>query len=157
MTVPQEFDAEAIGRDRGGISFPLPFDPSKAWTKKGRHHVAGTINGVRVRGVIERAGEGFVLPFGPAWQRDCGIRPGDRVRVILYPEGPQRGELAPDIVDALNADPAAGEFFDSLAQFYRKAYLKWIDSTKLRPDLRAARIAEVTALLKAGRKERPRS
>ena len=43
-------------------------------------------------------------------------------------------------------------FWDALAPFYRKAFLKWVDSTKARPDLRAARIAEVAAGLKAGRK-----
>lgn len=37
-----------------------------------------------------------------------------------------------------------------------KAYLRWIDATTRRPDLRAARIAEVTGLLAAGIKERPR-
>ena len=39
----------------------------------------------------------------------------------------------------------------------RKAYLRWIDATSRRPDLRAARIAEVAGLLAAGVKERPRS
>ena len=52
--------------------------------------------------------------------------------------------------------PAAAAFFDTLAQFYRKAYLRWIDATKRRPDLRAARIAEVVDLLAAGIKQRPR-
>lgn len=37
-----------------------------------------------------------------------------------------------------------------------KAYLRWIDATTSRPDLRAARIAEVVDLLAAGLKERPR-
>jgi uncharacterized protein YdeI (YjbR/CyaY-like superfamily) len=56
---------------------------------------------------------------------------------------------------ALNAEPAAGEFFDSLAQFYRPAYLRWIDATKRHPGLRAQRIAEMVPFLKAGHKERP--
>jgi uncharacterized protein YdeI (YjbR/CyaY-like superfamily) len=86
-----------------------------------------------------------------------GIAIGDEVSVELAPEGPQRGDLAGDIAAALAADPAAGAFFDTLAQFYRKAYLRWIDSTTRRPDLRAARIAEVVGLLAAGVKERPRS
>ena len=55
------------------------------------------------------------------------------------------------------ASPEAGAFFDTLAQFYRKAYLRWIDATSRRPDVRAARIAEVVDLLAAGIKERPRS
>jgi uncharacterized protein YdeI (YjbR/CyaY-like superfamily) len=86
-----------------------------------------------------------------------GIGIGDDVIVELAPEGPQRGDLAEDIAAALEANPAAGAFFDTLAQFYRKAYLRWIDATTRRPDLRAARIAEVTGLLAAGVKQRPRS
>jgi uncharacterized protein YdeI (YjbR/CyaY-like superfamily) len=76
--------------------------------------------------------------------------------VVIVPEGPQRDEVADDIAAALDANPGAGAFFDSLAQFYRKAYLRWIDATKRRPDLRAQRIAEVIRLLDAGIKERPK-
>ena len=42
-------------------------------------------------------------------------------------------------------------------QFYRRAYLRYIDGTKRRPDVRAARIAEVVGLLAAGVKERPKA
>ena len=56
---------------------------------------------------------------------------------------------------ALAASPDAAAFFDSLAQFYRRGYLRWIDATKRRPEQRAERIAEVVKLLKAGVKERP--
>jgi uncharacterized protein YdeI (YjbR/CyaY-like superfamily) len=86
-----------------------------------------------------------------------GFAIGGDVNVELAPEGPQRGDLADDIAAALAASPAAGAFFDTLAQFYRKAYLRWIDATSRRPDVRAARISEVVALLAAGIKERPRS
>ncbi|MGO9672291.1 MAG: YdeI/OmpD-associated family protein [Streptosporangiaceae bacterium] len=90
------------------------------------------------------------------WMRDTGVAVGDEVIVELEPEGPQRGDLAADIASALAASPAAAAFFDTLAQFYRKAYLRWIDATTRRPELRAARIAEVVQLLAAGIKERPR-
>ena len=40
--------------------------------------------------------------------------------------------------------------------FSTRAYLRWIDATKRRPDLRAARIAEMVEPLEAGHKERPR-
>ena len=103
------------------------------------------------------AGRGWALTLAPKRLIGMGIAIGDEVSVELAPEGPQRGDLADDIAAALAADPAAGAFFDTLAQFYRKAYLRWIDSTTRRPDLRAARIAEVVGLLAAGVKERPRS
>jgi uncharacterized protein YdeI (YjbR/CyaY-like superfamily) len=76
--------------------------------------------------------------------------------VSLEPEGPQRADLAPDVAAALDASPAAAAFFDSLAQFYRRAYLRWIDATKRRPDQRPVRIAEVIRLLEAGERERPK-
>ena len=89
--------------------------------------------------------------------RDTGFAVGSDVICELAPEGPQRAELADDIAAALELSPAAGAFFDTLAQFYRKAYLRYIDATTRRPDLRAARIAEVTDLLTNGIKERPRA
>jgi uncharacterized protein YdeI (YjbR/CyaY-like superfamily) len=91
------------------------------------------------------------------WMREAGIAVGADVIVELAPEGPQRSDLADDIAAALEASPAAAAFFDTLAQFYRKAYLRYIDATARRPDLRAARIAEVADLLAAGIKQRPRS
>jgi uncharacterized protein YdeI (YjbR/CyaY-like superfamily) len=100
---------------------------------------------------------GWAFTLSPARMRDLGIVAGDEVIVELAPEGPQRADLAADIRAALEANPAAAAFFDTLAQFYRKAYLRWIDATTRRPDLRAARIAEVVNLLAAGIKERPRS
>ncbi|TMR19279.1 hypothetical protein ETD85_53030 [Nonomuraea zeae] len=107
-----------------------------------------------IRAVItEHEGQrGFLL--GPAWLR-CGLEPGAQVSVVLKPEGPQRADLAEDVAEALEASPAAGAFFDSLAQFYRRGYLRWIDATKRRPEVRAQRIAEMVRLLEAGVKQRP--
>jgi uncharacterized protein YdeI (YjbR/CyaY-like superfamily) len=81
---------------------------------------------------------------------------GDLVTVALMPEGPQSEALAADIVAALDAEPDAARFFDGLATFYRKKYLRWIDATRRCPYLRAKRIAELIELLKASKKERRR-
>lgn len=137
------------------VFLPVPFDPDQAWGKKNEHHVRGTVNGLDLRGVIEPVGDGRGLVLGPAWRRDRHVEAGDIVEVMLEPEGPQRDDLADDVAAALAANPAAGEFFDSTAQFYRRAYLRYIDATKRRPDLRAARIIEVVDLLAAEQKERP--
>jgi len=108
-----------------------------------------------VRGPLEPFTKGYYLPLGPAWRRDSGLQLGDPVTVALEPEGPQSEALAPDIVAALAAHPDAKQFFDGLATFYRKGYLRWIDATKRSPELRAQRIAELVELMKAGRKQRP--
>ena len=135
----------------------VAFDPDKAWGAKAAHHVNGTVNGRRVRVTLSPGDSGWAFNLSPSRVRDLGVAAGDEVIVELAPEGPQRAQLAEDISAALAANPAAGAFFDTLAQFYRKAYLRYIDATTRRPELRAARIAEVVELLAAGIKERPRS
>jgi hypothetical protein len=142
--------------DRSGrVIVPVPFDPDDVWDSKPQHRVHGKLNGMGVRAVIERLDDGYGFVLGPAWRRDCGVSAGDSVDVVLAPEGPQRQDLADDVRAALEADPEAGAFFDGLAQFYRRAYLRWIDATKRRPDERQRRIAEMVELLRSGQKERP--
>jgi hypothetical protein len=135
----------------------MPFDPDEAWGAKANHPVGGTIGECRIRSRLLPADSGWVLTLAPKRLLDLGVTIGDEVTVELTPEGPQRGDLADDIAAALAASPEAAAFFDTLAQFYRKAYLRWIDATTRRPDVRAARIAEAVELLAAGIKERPRS
>jgi len=153
----RRFTGTARTDGRGRVVVPVPFDPDQVWGVKDRHHITGMVNQVRVRGVIETSDAGPRIVLTPAWLRDNSLAPGDRVEVVLAPEGPQRADLAEDIAAALDATPAAGAFFDSLAQFYRRAYLRWIDGTTRRPELRAARIAEVVDLLAAGVKQRPKT
>ena len=149
------FQSTIDGSEKGRAYVTLPFDPAKSWGMRDRYYVAGTINGIKFRGRLDQSGKGHFLPLGPAWRQSAGLRPGDSVHVVMVDEHPPREGLAPDLADALEADPEAGKFFDALASFYRKNYLRWIDATKRRPDVRAARISEFIGLLKAGRKQRP--
>ena len=153
----QRFRAVIAAGPGDSAAITMPFDPDEVWGAKADHPVGGTIGGCRIRARLLPTGSGWVLTLAPKRMLGMGVAIGDEVTVELAPEGPQRGDLAGDIAAALAADPAAGAFFDTLAQFYRKAYLRWIDATTRRPDVRAARIAEVVDLLAAGIKERPRS
>jgi len=152
----ERFRARITANSRGHAVITVPFDPDEAWGAKAVHHVSGTVNGCRVRVTIAPGDSGWAFTLNPARMRHTGIAAGSDVIVELTPEGPQRADLADDLSAALAANPAAGAFFDTLAQFYRKAYLRYIDATTRRPDLRASRIAEVVALLANGTKERPR-
>ena len=146
-----ETTVEKIGKK---IGIGLPFDPNQVWGNKPTHHIRGTVNGMMIRGPLAVEGGRYLILLGPAWRRDCGVDEGISVLVILEAEGPQEEELAEDIAAALAAEPEAREFFLGLATFYRKGYLRWIDATKRKPELRAERIAEVVELLKAGEKQR---
>jgi|ERR1700736_230531 hypothetical protein len=151
---PQRFRAVIAAGPGGRAVIAVPFDPDETWGVKADHPVGGTIGGRMVRGRLSPSGSSWALTVTPMWLRDTGTAIGDDVTVELSPEGPQRGDLADDIAAALAASPAAAAFYDTLAQFYRKAYLRWIDATTNRPDVRAARIAEVVDLLAAGIKQR---
>lgn len=152
----QRFGAVVAAGPGGHAVIVVPFDPDQEWGVKAVHHVNGTVNGWRTRVTLAPGDGGWAFSYGPARALELGLVTGGEVAVELTPEGPQRGELADDIAAAFAANPAAGAFFDTLAQFYRKAYLRYIDATTRRPDVRAARIAEVADLLAAGVKERPR-
>ena len=155
MEVTRRYDTIVTKGARGRVMVPVPFDPDQVWGPKPQHHVAGTVNGMGVRAVIEHSRTAT---------ESCSERPGGATAVSPpaigspWPSTPRarRATTWPTTCatpSRPNRTPAA--FFDSLAQFYRRAYLKWIDSTKRRPDVRVERIQEVIGLLKQGIKQRP--
>jgi hypothetical protein len=134
----------------GRVFIPLPTKDT------GTTRLRGTVNDMKYRGEVEELDGERGVVLGPAWRRDCGLAAGDRVTVVLEPEGPQRGGLAPDFEAALTKNKKATAFWDSLATFYRKAYVTYIDATKRSPEKRVERIREVVTLLASGQKERPK-
>jgi hypothetical protein len=150
----KRFTAEVEERADGTAIVTLPFSPDALWGKKPRHRVSGTVDGQKIRAII--AGGESVLILTRMWRRDCGVTVGKRATIELWPEGPQQADLGEDFLCALKKAPKALAFFDDLAQFYRKGYVRWIDATKRKPQERARRIKEVVKLLNAGVKERPK-
>jgi len=148
-----QFETAVEGRRSGGIAIRLPFDPDAHWGDKDRHYVCGSIAGIRVRGALVQRGADPYLELGPSWCRAGIVTAGDRVTVVLEPEGPQFGDLPPEFQEALAADPAARRSFEALATFYRKGFVRDIEGAK-RPDTRARRIRETVEALRAGRRER---
>jgi hypothetical protein len=130
-----------------------PFNPNEVWGTSSVITSPARENGCAVRGPLGFDSGEYILPLGAVWRRGSGVDTGAAVEVELRPEGPQADALAPDIAAALAAEPEARAFFESLATFYRKGYLRWLEGAK-RPEMQQARIAEVLSLLKAGKKQR---
>ena len=151
----RRFQGLAWRRATGGVTIPLPFDPVDVWGFRNRYHVTGTIEGARYRTTLVHQ-DSWLIALGPKSPSGCRLRDGQSVTVEMWPEGPQQDELAADVAEALAAQPQAQAAFEGLATFYRKGWLRWIDATKRRPDVRRARIAEMLELVEAGHKERPR-
>jgi len=144
----KRFESTVV-RSKAKAYVPVPFDPNDVWGWRVRHYVKGTVGGCSIRGLLRVEGESYALPLGAAWLRDNRIPASATIDVVLEPDGPQSEALAADITQALNASPDAEVFFQSVAPFYRKNFLRWIDQAK-RPETRAARIAEMVTMLEAG-------
>jgi len=151
----RSFRGRAVSKPSGGAIIPLPFDPAEPWGRRDRYHVTGTIEGVRFRSSLVLRQGAWQIELGLKSPSASGLQDGQSVTVQIWPEGPQHEQLAADIAAALSARPQARRSFEGLATFYRKGWLRWIDATKRRPDVRAARIAEMVRLVEAGYKERP--
>lgn len=80
---PQRFTVTVAAVSNGRVQIPVPFDPDTVWGIKPRHHIAGTINHMRARGVIEASTDGFGFTLGPAWLRYSGLAAGDVVSVEI--------------------------------------------------------------------------
>jgi hypothetical protein len=145
----KRFESTVV-RARTKAYVPVPFDPNDEWGWRIRHYVKGTVGGRSIRGLLRTENDGYVLPLGATWLRDNVIPTSATIDVVLEPDGPQSEALAEDIAQALNASPEAETFFQSVAPFYRKNFLRWIDQAK-RPETRAARIAEMVKMLEVGK------
>ncbi|MDP3739835.1 MAG: YdeI/OmpD-associated family protein [Hyphomonadaceae bacterium] len=156
MRPKKTFKAVVEEGQKGSAHIALPFDPDAVWGTKPRHRLSGTIDGEKIRVIIGPDDREVGIRLTPMWRRDAKVEAGRRVSVVLWAEGPQQGDLADDFLAALKAEPKALAFFNDLAQFYRKAWLTWIDGTKKKPEERVRRIRETVKLLKAGKKERPK-
>jgi hypothetical protein len=151
--MPKQRFTAAIETSGARTYLKIPFDPDEAWGAKDRHYVTGSIDGHPFRGCLETDAASRLLPIGPAWMRDNEVSEGMNVEVILAPDGPQIETLSTDMAAALNGDPEAKRFFESLPPFYRNNHVRAIESAK-RPETRARRIAEMLETLRAGQKQR---
>ncbi len=141
--------AVRLAASGGRTLIEIPFEPTGVWGSRDRYYVHGSVGGSRVRGVIEPSGDRWFMSLGPQWRKRAGLEAGAEVEVALEPESPLLAELAPDLAGALEAEPEARNFFESVAPFYRKNYVRWIESAR-RAETRARRIAEAVRALKVG-------
>ena len=75
-------------------------------------------------------GEGdFIMAINATMRQAIKKRKGDTVKVIL--EFDEKGyQLNPDFIESLNDEPAAIDFFNTLAKGHQNYFSKWIESAK---------------------------
>jgi hypothetical protein len=144
------FTATLADSGRGGGRWvEVPFD-AKAEFGEARAPVAGTVNGVELRGRLAVYGGKTYLGVRRELRDAAGIDVGDEVDVVLErDDAPREVDVPPALEQALAADPAARETFDGLAFTHRREYARWIAEAK-RDETRERRAAKAIEMLRDG-------
>ncbi len=149
QTTILKFDKK--GEKTGWTYIDVPADIAaqlKPGNKKS-FRVKGMIDAYQLKGVaLLPMGQGaFIMPLNAAMRKAIGKRHGAMVSVTLE-EDKAPFVLNTDMMECLEDEPAALEFFRSLAGSHQKYFSKWIESAKTR-ETYAKRIAmTVTAMSK---------
>lgn len=154
MSTPRTFRAVIEQSGSGGAYVSVPFDVEAAFGRK-RVPVRASIEGEPYRGTLVRmGGPDHILIVLKEIREKIGKQPGDEVEVSVEEDlEPRVVEIPPDLAAALQADPAAREFYYRLSYTHRKEYVRWVEEAK-REQTRSDRVAKTLEMLKAGKKGR---
>lgn len=150
-TNQKTFDA-FVQKEGSFVFIEIPFSPCEVWGKMPRYAVAGSINGISVRGTLGALEKNYFLRLGAAWLKNSGIELGENVSVCLSLESTQEDKIASDIAKALSKNYDVKKFFDGLTAAKRKNFIRWIESAK-REETRIRRINEMIRLLEEAKRE----
>jgi uncharacterized protein YdeI (YjbR/CyaY-like superfamily) len=137
----------------------LPFDPVKAWPKRNRLRVRGTINGFEFRtSLFGSAQNGYILLVNKQMQKGGGVAVGGLADIVLEPDFEERPQSTPaELARLLKQDRALKKFFEQLSPSVRKYISDTVDAGKS-PETRnryAEQMAERMMLAMDGERELP--
>jgi hypothetical protein len=140
---------EKQGEKTGWTYIEIPADIAgklKPGNKKS-FRVKGKLDAYKIAGasLLPMGGGAFILAVNAAMRKGTGKRYGAMIKVQLE-EDKKPFQFNKDFMDCLGDEPAAIEFFKTLAGSHQRYFSKWIDDAKTEPT-RTKRIARaVTAL-----------
>jgi len=142
----------AAGKTATGL--PVPEDVVRALDAGKRPAVHVTIGEYTYRSTVAPYSGGYRIPLSAEHRTAAGLAAGDEVEVELRLDTEPREAVVPeDLAVALDGDPEARRFFDSLSYSNKQSYLLWVAGTK-NADTRARRVAQGVELLRGGRAHR---
>jgi hypothetical protein len=139
----------------GGTFVDIPPDVVEALKATGRTSVVGTIDGRPFKNQVmpyhfEGEGRKVVMVVNKATRTGLGKEAGDTVEFELERDERSRSAdviVPPELVEALDADPAAKAAFETLAPSRRREYAEFVAEAK-RPETRLRRAAQTAAELR---------
>jgi hypothetical protein len=126
--------------ETSGCMIELPFDPKEVFGKV-RVPVKVTINGFTYRTTIFSMGGCFMVPFSKINRDGAGIKPSDKIKVLMELDTEQRVVVLPDDLAAvLKKNKNAAAVWEKLSYTHKREYVDAIEKAK-RPETRARRLA----------------
>jgi len=117
-----------------------------------RPPVQVTVGGHTYRTTVASMGGRFLVPLSAENRTAAGVGAGDDVEVDVLLDTAAREVTVPaDLVDALEHDDQARQFFDDLAYSHRKEWVRWIEESK-KVETRTSRTVRAVESLRAGKR-----
>lgn len=140
---------QGTGETSAGVQ--LPDAVVEALGKGKKPPVKATINGYTWRSTVAVMGGEYWLGVSKEVRRNAGCEAGEEVDLTLELDTEERVlEVPADFSAALDAEPEARRFFDSLSYSNRRRFTYSIDDAKT-PETRQRRIEKSVAQLREGK------
>jgi hypothetical protein len=137
------------GKTAAGIR--VPDEIVEALGAGKRPPVTVTIGGYAYRNTVAVMGGAYWVGVSAEHRAGAGVTAGDEVDVDLELDtAPRTLEVPPDLAAALDAEPAARTFFDSLSYSNRQWHVLSVEGAKT-DETRRRRIAKSVEMLREGR------
>lgn len=149
MSVTIRILIQGTGETSAGMH--LPDDVVGSLGKGKKPPVKATINGYTWRSTVAVMGGEYWLGVSKENRRAAGVEAGQEVDLTLELDTEERIlEVPADFSAALDAEPEARRFFDSLSYSNRRRFTYSIDDAKT-PETRQRRIEKSVAQLREGK------
>lgn len=137
------------GKNTTGIV--VPEEIVTALNSGKRPAVNVTVNGFAYRSTIASMGGQFLIPVSAEIRQKTGLAGGDEIDVDLELDtAPRQVDVPADLAAALDAEPAARAFFDTLSYSNKRRHVLSIDGAKT-DETRQRRIAKSVESFREGR------
>jgi hypothetical protein len=143
--------AELLSTGKNTAGFEIDESFVRALGGGGRPKVAVTINGHTFRTSIARMGGRYLLGLSADRRAEAEVAPGEVLELdIVLDEQPREVVLPDDLADALAADPAAADFWQTLSYSNQRWHVEQITGAK-KAETRAGRVTKSISMLRESR------
>jgi len=148
----QTFRTTLRQEGKTATGFEVPPEVVEALGGGKRPAVTVTINGAYTyRSTVFPYTEAYMLPLAAEHRIPAGVQAGDDMEVTLELDtAPRVLDVPPELAAALDADPGAKAFFESLSYSNKRVFTLSVEGTN-NPETKARRVEKAIALMREGR------